>query len=199
MVVVLNQVSRDKSLKLPKQLEIEVNKLQTLEEELAIKQSVSTASNSKFDEAKVQKQIEKRDADLKFIDKIPSNSSELMVITVVKKLCAYINIITEKSPKKYRTIYVNRLQNHGLDALENLLQANFVRMNSDSKKKLRENYQQNAIVKLKMLGYIAMLSENVGCILPKQYKQISIQVAEAINLISAWKKSDDSRYKSNGF
>ncbi len=119
-----------------------------------------------------------------------------MVITVVKKLCAYINVITEKSPKKYRNVYVNRLQNHALDALENLLQANFIRMNSDKKKNIRENYQQTAIVKLKMLGYIAMLAESVGCILLKQYKQISLQMAEAINLIAAWKKSDDSRYKS---
>lgn len=34
MVVVLNQVSRDKSLKLPKQLEIEIKKLQTVDEAL---------------------------------------------------------------------------------------------------------------------------------------------------------------------
>ena len=67
------------------------------------------------------------------------------------------------------------------------------------KKRARENYQQTAIVKLKMLGYISMLAESVGCILPKQYKQISVQVAESINLIAAWKKSDDSRYKINGF
>lgn len=112
-----------------------------------------------------------------------------MVITVVKKLCAYINVVTEKSPKKFRGVYVNRMQNHALDALEHLLYANFVRMSSDSKKQVRENHQQIAIVKLKMLGYIAMLSEGVGCILPKQYKQISMQTGEAINLIAAWKKA----------
>ena len=45
-----------------------------------------------------------------------------------------------------------------------------------------------------MLGYIAMLAEEAKCILPKQYKQIAIQIGEAINLIAAWKKSDDKRY-----
>lgn len=199
MVVVLNQVSRDKSLKLPKKLEIETEKLQTVDEEVMIKKSIATATNERFNYEKVKEEIEKRDSDLRFIEKLPSNSSELMVITVVKKLCAYINVVTEKSPKKFRNVYVNRMQNHALDVLENLLQANFIRMNSDNKKRARENYQQTAIVKLKMLGYISMLAESVGCILPKQYKQISVQVAESINLIAAWKKSDDSRYKINGF
>ena len=40
---------------------------------------------------------------------------------------------------------------------------------------------------------IAMVAESSGCILTKQYKQISMQLAEAINLIVAWKKSDDER------
>ncbi len=40
-----------------------------------------------------------------------------------------------------------------------------------------------------------MVAENSGCILKKQYKQISIQLSEAINLTVAWKKSDDERWK----
>lgn len=80
------------------------------------------------------------------------------------------------------------MQNHTLDALESAINANFITMTNDSKKVLREKYQQNAIIKLKMLGYIAMLSQSVGCILPKQYKQISVQSAYAISLIAAWKK-----------
>lgn len=193
----MNSVNRSNSLKIPKQLEIKVEKLNNIEEELSVKKSIAIATNKKFDVSKVKEQIETRDTDLKVIDKIPSNASELMVITVVKKLCAYINVVTEKSPKKFRGVYVNRMQNHALDALEHLLYANFVRMSSDSKKQVRENHQQIAIVKLKMLGYIAMLSEGVGCILPKQYKQISMQTGEAINLIAAWKKSDDARWNKN--
>lgn len=191
----MDGVSRSKSLKLPKQLNIEENELNSLEEEVSVRKSIAIANNNKFDCKKEKEKLEKRDSDLKIIDKIPSNSSELLVITVIKKLCAYIIVVTEKSPKKFRAVFVNRMQNHSLDAFENIMQANFIRMNSAEKKQLREKYQQTAIVELKMLGYIAMLAENVGCILPKQYKQISLQTGEAINLIAAWKKSDDSRYR----
>lgn len=47
-----------------------------------------------------------------------------------------------------------------------------------------------------MLGYISMVAENSNCILSKQFKQISIQIGEAINLIAAWKKSDDTRWSN---
>lgn len=38
--------------------------------------------------------------DLKVIEKIPFNSNDLVVITAAKKLCAYVNAVTEKSSKK---------------------------------------------------------------------------------------------------
>ena len=40
-----------------------------------------------------------------------------------------------------------------------------------------------------------MISEHAGCILMRQYKQISKQLASSIQLITAWKKSDDERFK----
>lgn len=127
---------------------------------------------------------------------MPTNANDLIVITVVKKLGAYIITITEKSPKKFRGVFVNRMQNYCLDTVENLLQANFIRMDSLENKIKRAEYQKQAIIKLKLLGYISMMAEYSGCILKKQYKQISIQLSEAINLIIAWKKSDDSRWKN---
>ena len=59
-----------------------------------------------------------------------------------------------------------------------------------------EEYQKDAIIKLKMLGYISMVAENSNCILKRQFKQISLQIGEAINLVAAWKKSDDERWRS---
>ena len=118
-----------------------------------------------------------------------------MVITVVKKLTAYTVAVTEKSPKKFRGVFVNRMQNYCLDTLECLLEANFIRMDAPEKKTKREELQKKAIVKLKVLGYVSMVAESSGCILNKQYKQISIQLAEAVNLIVAWKKSDDERWR----
>ena len=191
------QVSRANNLKIPKKLEDSGEALNTFEDKVAIKQALATANNEKYKKSKIQKAI-KEDNELIRIDKIPVNANDLMVITVVKKLGAYIITVTEKSPAKFRGVFVNRMQNMCLDALEQLLRANFTRMDSDSNKKLREEYQKEAIIKLKMLGYISLIAENSKCILNRQYKQISLQIGEAINLIVAWKKSDDDRWRKKG-
>lgn len=188
------QVSRDHNLKIPKNLEKYESNINSSMDKIAVKEAFATAENNKLNKQKLKEQIVD-DKDFEEISKIPFNANDLMVITVVKKLGAYVIAVTEKSPKKFRGVFVNRMQNYCLDTLECLLQANFIRMDSIDNKKRREYYQKEAIIKLKLLGYIAMLSENVGCILKKQYKQISIQLSEAINLIVAWKKSDDTRIK----
>lgn len=162
---------------------------------MAIKKGMAMAENKKFNEEKEKEELEIEDKDLKIVDKIPSNSNDLVVITVAKKLCAYVIAVTEKSPKKFRGVFINRMQNYCLDTIEYLLEANFIRMDSITNKGKREQYQKEAIVKLKLLGYISMVAENSGCILKRQYKQISMQLAETINLIIAWKKSDDERWK----
>ena len=136
-----------------------------------------------------------QDKELEQANKIPYNANDLVVITAVKKLGAYTIAVTEKSPKKFRGVFVNRMQNYCLDTLECLLEANFIRMDATENKTKREELQKEAIVKLKLLGYVSMVAENSGCILKKQYKQISLQLSEAINLIAAWKKSDDERWK----
>lgn len=87
------------------------------------------------------------------------------------------------------------MQNYCLDTLEYLLKAGFIRIDSLANKEKRAHYQKEAIIKLKLLGYISMVAENSGCILKKKYKQIFLQLTEAINLIIAWKKSDDERWK----
>lgn len=189
------QVSRANNLKIPKTLENISENLNSVDDKVAVKQALATANNQKFNKKKVKNDIE-NDGELERINKIPTNANDLMVITVVKKLGAYIIAITEKSPAKYRGVFVNRMQNLSLEILELLLQANFVRIDCLENKKKREEYQKDAIIKLKMLGYISMVAENSNCILSKQFKQISIQIGEAINLIAAWKKSDDTRWSS---
>ena len=189
------QVSRANNLKIPKTIENISGNLNSIDDKVAVKQAIATANNQKFDKKKV-KENEEKDMELERIEKIPFNANDLMVITVVKKLGAYIIAVTEKSPAKYRGVFVNRMQNLSLEILKLLLQANFVRIDSLDNKKKREEYQKDAIIKLKMLGYIAMVAENSKCILSKQFKQISIQIGESINLIAAWKKSDDNRWSN---
>lgn len=189
------QVSRSNNLKIPKTLK-DVNEiLNSVDDKVAVKQALATANDKKFDKKKVKDNIEK-DSELEKIEKIPFNANDLMVITVVKKLGAYIIDVTEKSPAKYRGVFVNRMQNLSLEILELLLQANFVRIDCLENKKKREEFQKAAIIKFKMLGYISMIAENSNCILSKQFKQISIQIGESINLIAAWKKSDDTRWSN---
>lgn len=188
------QVSRDSNLKIPKKLENFNGTENSTEDKLAVKQAIATAENKRFNKKEIEESIE-NDNELEQVNKIPFNANDLIVITVVKKLVAYIIAVTEKSPKKFRGVFVNRMQNYCLDTLECLLEANFIRMDAVEKKTKREELQKEAIVKLKLLGYISMVAENFGCILKKQYKQISIQLSEAINLTVAWKKSDDERWK----
>ena len=187
------QVSRANNLKIPKKLEDMNENLNNIADKVAVKQALATANNQKFDKKKVKDNLEK-DSELEKVEKIPFNANDLMVITVVKKLGAYIIAVTEKSPAKYRGVFVNRMQNLSLEILELLLQGNFVRIDCLENKKKREKFQKDAIIKL--LGYISMLAENCNCILSRQFKQISIQIGEAINLIAAWKKSDDTRWSN---
>lgn len=135
------------------------------------------------------------DAQWEGVLKIPMDASELMVITKAKKLGAYVLAVTQKSPAKFRGVFIARLQNFCLDIVADLLGANFIRMDCADNKKRRETLQTDAIVKLKMLGYVALLAQNVGCILMRQYKQISLQIGETVNLASAWKKSDDEKWR----
>lgn len=135
------------------------------------------------------------DAQWEGVLKIPMDASELMVITKAKKLGAYVLAVTQKSPAKFRGVFIARLQNFCLDIVADLLGANFIRMDCADNKKRRETLQTDAIVKLKMLGYVALLAQNAGCILMRQYKQISLQIGETVNLASAWKKSDDEKWR----
>ncbi len=189
------QVSRDNSLKIPKKIENVDSMPNSIEDKIAVEKAIATAENKRIREKSIAENVE-NDNELEQIEKLPFNSNDLVVITVVKKLTAYTIAVTEKSPKKFRGVFVNRMQNYCLDTLQSLVEANFVRMDALEKKIIREELQKKAIVNLKLLGYISMVAENTGCILKKQYKQISIQLSEAINLIVAWKKSDDERWKN---
>lgn len=211
-------ISRNKKLKVPKTIKNEANYLNHMDDLFAVKSAYALAENKKMTvdhknekiytfpknkklntplnpQTPQQYQPIEKDNELEDVLKIPAESSELIVITKAKKLGAYIMAVTQKSPAKFRGIYTARLQNFCLDIIEALLSANFIRMDSPENKKRRENLQTNAIVKLKMLGYVAMIAQYSGSILLRQYKQISIQIGETINLAMAWKKSDDEKWK----
>ena len=126
--------------------------------------------------------------------------SELTVITKAKDLCSYVMTVTQKSPKQFRFTFVSRLQNLALSSIENLFRANdvFVSKTDIHSQKERLSYQRSAMTDLKLLGYIALLSMEQGCILSKQYEQISRKIADCQNLLGAWMNSDRRRLSSDG-
>lgn len=92
----------------------------------------------------------------------------------------YIFTITEKSPKKFRFTFVSRLQNLSMDIVECLYRANMVYVKDKNDKmriEQRKQYQKEAYVNLKIMGYISLMAREQGCILPKQYEQISMKTA----------------------
>ena len=129
-----------------------------------------------------------------------SKQSELTVITKAKDLCSYIMVVTQKSPKQFRFTFVSRLQNLSLSVIENLFRANdiFVAKGDIKSREERLSYQRNAMTDLKLLGYIALLSMEQKCILPKQFEQILKLITDCKNLAGAWMNSDRRRLSSDG-
>lgn len=121
--------------------------------------------------------------------------SELAVITKAKDLCSYVMTVTDKSPKRFRFTLVAKLQNYALDVIENLYRANevFVKAGDREKAQQRIDFQHQALTKLKLLGYMAQLSMEQGCILPKQYEQITKKIHDCQNMLGAWLNSDRKR------
>jgi len=190
-----DRTSRSKGPSIPKVV-ASAGKANTALDLFSVRQSFAKARGGKFDKDKELSAAEAEDAAWEQACKIPESSSDLMVMTATKKLGAYIVAVTQKSPAKFRGVFVNRMTNLCLDALQDMMRANSVRQDCEENRRRREDCQASAIIRLKMLGYIALLSENAGCLLSRQLRQISAQLANAINLAAAWKKSDNEKWRS---
>lgn len=181
---------RNKTLEFPTSIPLFDDRKETYEDKLATSKGVSEANQEKYKDSAV---ITNEHPDINKELQVKKDASELLVITKTKKLTAYVITITEKSPKKFRAVFVNRLQNYCLDCLEYLIEANSLRMDSTKNRDKRKSCQHNAFLKLKLLSYMSFLSLESGCILKKQYEQISLQISDCINLLVAWRKSDATR------
>lgn len=123
-------------------------------------------------------------------------ASELAVITRAKQLCSYVFTVTEKSPKRFRFSLVTRLQNLGLDVVEQLFRANetFVAPGDIDAAKARLKLQHRASTSLKMMLYVSEMAQEQGCLTMKQYEQIAGQGFEIGNMIGGWINSDKKRF-----
>lgn len=130
------------------------------------------------------------------MDKTMKQENELSIMVKSRKLAEYIFTITEKSPKKFRFTITSRLQNLSLYAMENLIRANEIyvkeKTQTESYRK-RLEYQREAMIDFKVLGYMAMIAREQECILPRQQEQIAKQVSECRKMLWAWMLSDKKR------
>lgn len=122
--------------------------------------------------------------------------SELTVITRAKELCEYILTVTDKSPKKFRFTLVSRMQNYTLSIIENLYRANDIYIGQEKsveQVKKRLAFQREAMMLLRLLGYVTSIAREMQCVLPRQQAQISDKIVETQRLLYAWMKSDAKR------
>lgn len=125
--------------------------------------------------------------------------SELTVITKSKDLCGYVLTVTEQSPKRFRFTLSGRMQNLALDVVEQTYRANDVFLsgvNRESAWEQRLDLQHSALTSVKLLGYLALLAREQGCILPKQYEHITKLASDCQNLLGGWINSDRKRRES---
>ena len=189
-----NRLSRNKSLKIPKNITNVVGPANTIDDLFSVKQGSVIGFDVKFDPNRTASNAAEIDAEWASVSKISDDASDLIVLTRAKKLGAYILAISLKTPQRFRATYIARMQNMCLDAISDILHANSIMQDCQENKRTREQFQTDAIIKLKMLGYIALLAENAGCILLRQYRQIAIQLSDVINLAAAWRKSDNEKW-----
>lgn len=102
-----------------------------------------------------------------------NKQGDLSVITKAKEVCSYILTITDKSPKRFRFTLVSRLQNYSLTIIEKLILANEIYV-CNNRQEVDENalserrrLQKSAMTHIKLLAYIAQVSMEQQCILPK--------------------------------
>lgn len=126
-----------------------------------------------------------------------NNNSELRVVTAAKNLCSYVLTATNKSPKSFRFTLVSRLQNLSLDIIENIYKANeiFIQNKAPQSVQKRLDLQHSALTNIKILAYLSLLACEQGCILPKQYEQISKLTHDCQYLLGAWIKSYQKTFR----
>ena len=83
---------------------------------------------------------------------------------------------------------VSRMQTLSLNIIENMFRANdiFVKSGSRAAIQKRMNLLSDALSNLKLLAYLAFLSDEQNCILSKQYEHLSKLAVACQKLLEAW-------------
>ena len=127
--------------------------------------------------------------------KVPITASDLVVVTKIKDLVNYIFKITDKSPKKFRFTFVNRLHNICLDIIEGIFRANEIdlRTYDEGNFAQRNSLQRQALTNLKLLEFVSLMACENECITFHQYEFIAKSGAGCMILLGNWIESDQRR------
>ena len=119
---------------------------------------------------------------------------EMRVFSQAKGLRTYVLEVTEKSPKKYRGSFTNKLRALCFEIVENLYLANEVYLKNkktvDRNYQRRRTYQNVVLAKLKTVAYLAEIASNAQAILPKEYAKIANMTTDCIHLTGGWIAGD---------
>lgn len=108
---------------------------------------------------------------------------EMAVFTHAKKLSAYIFVITEKSPAKFRWNITSRLLNTSVEIIEDLYRANYERGEE------RIVWQKKAMTALNLLDFYTDTANLKTVITFRQMTLIANQISEVKKLLSGWVRS----------
>ena len=80
------------------------------------------------------------------------------------------------------------MQNLALEVVEQVYRANEVFVSGENREQAgakRLDMQHGALTSAKLLGYMALLAREQGCIIPKQYEQITKMISDVQSLLGA--------------
>lgn len=146
-----------------------------------IKEELSESEEVKPDQPQTDKGAGRKS--FRITDFDTPKDREMAVFTHAKKLSAYIFVITEKSPAKFRWNITSRLLNTSVEIIEDLYRANYERGEE------RVVWQKKAMTALNILDFYADTANLKTVITFRQMTLIANQISEVKKLLSGWVRS----------
>lgn len=119
------------------------------------------------------------------------------IITKVEKLSAYIFVITEKAPKKFRTDISSQLRLKAMKVQEDIVRANYYAIDKEKATphsiKNRQLSQEEVLINLNVLDSFLSLAHSVNAITTKQLAYATKLSQELADMVISWVSSDKKR------
>lgn len=111
----------------------------------------------------------------------------------VTQLCEEVLRLTSKAPKKFRFSLCQTMDSLALSILSDIYRANSLDLSISSLQQKRRDYQDNALVSLKILGTMGRIGTENQCFTIGEYGVLSKKITSCTQLIRRWRESDSQR------